>query len=154
MDARYLSVDRQYSIHRRQLKRRACFRRALIVLVALGLLLLAFLLSGGPSAARWKPEYANAPRVIQDFFEKSKDCKGNSCCGLGDGHKFYGDYKLTEDGGAIIHIDGSTRVLDPCIILKGPNPTGASIVWYAPAPRADQSEGVGKIYCFAPGSLI
>lgn len=93
--------------------------------------------------ARWKPQYADADPAIQTWFATQHNANGEWCCDKSDGHPFYDDYKINEDGSVTLHRDGVKRTLPAYMVLKGSNPVGHAVYWF-----------VGdKDYCFAPGSL-
>lgn len=126
---------------------------SLVALVVLADLLLLVLLVSAliprGAQAHWRPEYARAPPLVREFFANAKDCRMGDCCGRADGHEFYGEYRLEKDGGAVVEIDGSSRRVEPCDVLRGPNPTGSAVIWYE--LLADGK--VGSIYCFSPGVM-
>lgn len=103
---------------------------------------LILLLAIAPAAAR-DPDgrYANSP--LKQWFESQHNSVGQWCCDEADGHPFFGDYKINEDGSVTI----GSETIEAYKVLKGANPTGHAVWWY--------TEGAyGKTtYCFIPGSL-
>jgi len=94
--------------------------------------------------AKWKPEYAQLPQHITDWFKKQRNAKGEWCCDEADGHAFYGDVKLNPDG--TVTLDGKIT-LPKYMILTGPNPMKHPIWWYMDSGNQRRS------YCFALGPL-
>lgn len=86
--------------------------------------------------------YANSPN--HQWFESQRNSEGMSCCAESDGHLYYGDYKLNEDGS--VEIEGQT--IPAYKVLKGPNPTGSAVWWFT-----DSSYG-RTTYCFSPGGGV
>jgi hypothetical protein len=97
--------------------------------------------------ARWKPEYGDHPPEVQAWYKQQHNARGEWCCNESDGHPFYGDYSINEDGSVTLHIDGKARVLPSYMVLKGPNPTGHAVWWYLDVGTTHRD------YCFAPGTL-
>jgi hypothetical protein len=96
-----------------------------------------------PAEARWKPEYANAPR--REWFARQHDKEGWTCCDHSDAHPAYDAY--ISRGKWYVPIDGTHYEIQPHQLLDGPNPTGHSVVWY------DGGGDHVTIFCFAPGPL-
>lgn len=85
--------------------------------------------------------YANSPN--KKWFSEQKNSVGMSCCDESDGHLYYGEYKINEDGS--VTADGHT--IESYKVLKSANPTGAAVWWYT-------ENGYGRVtYCFSPGPL-
>ena len=105
------------------------------------------LLFCGAAAAKWKPEYGSHPPEVQAWFKQQHNSRGEWCCNEADGHPFFGDYSINEDGSVTLHIEGNARTLPAYMVLKGPNPTGHAVWWYLDVG------GSHRDYCFAPGTL-
>lgn len=86
--------------------------------------------------------YVNSPN--REWFQSQHNSVGQWCCDEADGHLYYGDYKLNEDGS----VEAEGQRIEPFKVLKGPNPTGGAVWWYV--------DGVyGRTtYCFAPGGGV
>lgn len=97
--------------------------------------------------AKWKPEYANAPQAYKDFYNNAHDSRGRSCCMQADAHSFYGAYKLNRDGSVDVSHNKKTFHIPSEQVLKGINPTGTAVWWYAEGPTWHID------YCFALGTL-
>jgi hypothetical protein len=67
-----------------------------------------------------------------------------------DGHEFYGDYKITADGGVEFDANGEHHSLPAYMVLDGPNPTGHAVWWYIDWPTNNGT--IHSDYCFAPGA--
>ncbi|WP_155253466.1 hypothetical protein [Bradyrhizobium japonicum] len=104
------------------------------------LLLLA--ITVGPAPARdLDGRYANSPH--KEWFSQQRNSVGMSCCDESDGHRFYGDYVIKEDGSVVV--EGHT--IESYKVLKGPNPVGSAVWWYV-------DTAYGRVtYCFMPGPL-
>ena len=100
-----------------------------------------------PALARWKPEYGKAGPEVQAWFKNQHNEQGQWCCDESDGHPFFGDYKINEDGSVTIHDGDNPHQLPAYMVLKGPNPTGHAVWWFTDAG------GTHRDYCFAPGTL-
>lgn len=123
----------------------ATTRRLILALFFLALLV-AVLISS--AHARWKPQYANQPAEIQAWFKQQRNAQGQVCCDRSDGHPFFGQYDMNDDGSVTLHLaGGKTHTLPAYMVLHGPNPTGHAVWWYL-------SNDFGhRDYCFAPGTL-
>ncbi len=97
--------------------------------------------------ARWSPKYANADPKIQAWYNHQHNAQGATCCDESDGHPYYGDYKLNDDGSVTVSLNGKPYKLDAYMVLKTPNPTGHTVWWYI-----DVGGGI-ESFCFAPGPL-
>jgi hypothetical protein len=104
------------------------------------------LLCSSAADARWKPEYGKQPPEVQAWFNQQHNAHGEWCCNESDGHPFFGDYSMNEDGSVTLHAVGEARKLPAYMVLKGPNPTGHAVWWYL--DLGDQH----RDYCFAPGT--
>ena len=91
-------------------------------------------------------KYANSPNAV--WFRSQHNEQGQWCCDKSDGHPFYGDYAINDDGSVTIRDDGKQYKLPSYMVLKGANPTGAAVWWYLDLYNGRTS------YCFAPGTLI
>lgn len=121
------------------------YLKHLQIALALALILLvAWLL--GVAEARWNPSYEQAPPEVQGWF-KQHNGRGEWCCNESDGHPFYGNYSLNEDGSVTLFYNGTTRTLPAYMVLKGLNPTGHAVWWYLDIGETHRD------YCFAPGTL-
>lgn len=100
-----------------------------------------------PALARWKPEYGKAAPEVQAWFKNQHNEQGQWCCDESDGHPFFGDYKINEDGSVSLEHEGQQRTLPAYMVLKGGNPTGHAVWWFTDAG------GTHRDYCFAPGTL-
>ncbi len=98
--------------------------------------------------ARWKAQFANVDPNVQSWFHEQHNAHGEVCCDKSDGHAYFGPYTLNSDGSVSLHLGpGNDRTLPAYMVLKGPNPTGHAVWWYA------QSNISHLDYCFAPGPL-
>ncbi len=89
------------------------------------------------------------------WFNSKTNTVGRSCCGLGDGEiledndvRVVGDHyevRLVGKWRVVPHPGADTSP------AGGPNPTGKSVVWWAPCPACETSDVI--IYCFAPGTM-
>jgi hypothetical protein len=100
-----------------------------------------------PSVARWDASYASQPPEVQAWFKQQHNSRGEWCCDESDGHRFFGDYTLNNDGSVTVQFSGAPHVIPAELVLKGPNPTGHAVWWYR-----DTISG-HRDYCFAPGVL-
>lgn len=100
-----------------------------------------------PAMAGWKAEYGAQPPEVQAWFKNQHNAQGQWCCDESDGHPFYGDYTINEDGSVTIQGPDGARTLPAYMVLKGPNPTGHAVWWYT------RAGGQHRDYCFAPGML-
>lgn len=89
--------------------------------------------------------YANSKNA--EWFKSQHNSEGQWCCDESDGHPFFGDYKINDDGSVTIRHEGQTHKLPSYMVLKGGNPTGHAVWWFADAG------GEHRDYCFAPGTL-
>lgn len=89
--------------------------------------------------------YANSPNA--EWFKSQHNAQGQWCCDSADGHPFYGDYKINEDGSVTLVDGGKEYKLPSYMVLKVANPTGAAVWWFL--------DGYGRrmSFCFAPGTL-
>lgn len=87
-----------------------------------------------------------ADPAIRSWFSNQHDGLGGYCCDLGDGHEFYGDYKLDKDGSVEFDDGGKHHHMPAYKVLTGPNPTGVAIYWYLDSPQGRTD------YCFALGT--
>lgn len=92
--------------------------------------------------AKWKPQFANSPLEVQQWYRNQRNAHGGFCCDQADGHAYYRSYELNKDGSVTL-ADG-TRI-PKWQVLTGPNPTGHAVWW-----RNTRY----VTYCFAPGSLF
>lgn len=105
------------------------------------MLLTAFLLCVAlPANARDDGRYAGSP--YKHWYESQHNAIGGYCCNEADGKDFYGDYRLTHDGGVEFDDNGQHYKLPAYMVLTGPNPTGHAVWWHV----AETS------FCFAVGS--
>jgi hypothetical protein len=113
----------------------------LVYLLLIILLLLPIVVHAKNSDGR----YDNAP--FKDWYESQRNSTGQWCCNESDGHPYFGDYKIREDGGVILNLSRELYYIPEAKVLKGANPTGHAVWWY--------SEGTAgrDTYCFAPGTL-
>jgi hypothetical protein len=105
-----------------------------------------------PAKARelYPGQYANVKPEIQAWYQAQRNKAGGSCCDHSDGHDFFGDYKLNEDGTVEFEADDGHHKLPAYMVVDGPNPTGHAVWWYIDWPT-----DIGTIhsdYCFAPGA--
>ncbi|HZS63451.1 MAG TPA: hypothetical protein VFA53_02980 [Xanthobacteraceae bacterium] len=100
-----------------------------------------------PAHARWKAEYGSSTPELQAWYREQHNARGEWCCDKSDGHAFFGDYKLNEDGSVSFEFQGRMHTIPTDMVLHGPNPTGHAVWWYV-----DSDEG-RQDYCFAPGTL-
>ena len=84
----------------------------------------------GAADARWKPEYGNHPPEVQAWYKQQHNSRGEWCCNESDGHPFFGNYSINEDGSVTVNFEGKEHVLPDYMVLKGPNPTGHAVWWY------------------------
>jgi hypothetical protein len=104
-------------------------------------------LCDGSADARWNETYASQPAEVQAWFKQQHNARGEWCCDESDGHPFYGDYTLNDDGSVTVQMDGEPHLIAAELVLKGRNPTGHAVWWYR-----DTTSG-HRDYCFAPGVL-
>jgi hypothetical protein len=98
-------------------------------------------------SARWKAQYVNSPPDVQVWYGAQHNQKGEWCCDKSDGHAYFGDYRLTEDGGVELQLNGKPHKLPAYMLLKGQNPMGHAVWWYT-------ENMMGHVdYCFTPGIL-
>lgn len=91
--------------------------------------------------ARDDGRYANSPN--KQWFNEQHNSVGQWCCNESDGHLYYGDYKINDDGS--VTAEGHT--IESYKVLKTANPMGAAVWWYI---ENDQGR---TTFCFAPGTL-
>ncbi|WP_407146219.1 hypothetical protein [Bradyrhizobium sp. ORS 86] len=85
--------------------------------------------------------YANSP--LHSWYESQHNSVGQWCCNEADGHAYFGDYTVKEDGSVVA--DGHT--IEAYKVLSGPNPTGHAVWWFT-------ENAYGRMtYCFIPGSM-
>ena len=101
----------------------------------------------GSANARWKAIYASQPAEVQAWFKQQHNSRGEWCCDESDGHPFFGDYKLNDDGSVTVEMDGQPHIIPAELVLKGRNPTGHAVWWYRDTVSGHRD------YCFAPGVL-
>ena len=89
--------------------------------------------------------YDNAPN--REWYESQHNAKGQWCCNESDGHPYFGDYSLREDGSVVLDYEGRRYVIPDQLVLKGTNPTGHAVWWFLEGPTGRTT------YCFAPGTL-
>jgi len=99
------------------------------------------------SSAKWREQYGNSPPAIQAWYRAQKNEKGELCCDHSDGHPYFGNYRLTEDGGVELQLEGGPYKIPPYMVLLGPNPTGHAVWWYI------ENEWGHMDICFAAGAL-
>jgi hypothetical protein len=114
------------------------------------LALIVLLLISASTSAEWKPEYAGSTPEIRAWYSTQRNQKGEHCCDSSDAHAYFGTYRLTEDGGVELELNGELHKLPSYMVLNGPNPTGHAVWWY----RLELDLGRRVDYCFAPGSLF
>lgn len=120
-----------------------------LLLAIIGLAFAAWLYAGGAADAHWKPQYGKADPVIQKWYRTQHNAQGEWCCDKSDGHPFYGAYALNKDGSVTLDLGkAGKRTLPTYMVLKGANPTGHAVWWWAPI-----GPDLHHDYCFAPGSL-
>jgi hypothetical protein len=118
------------------------FGRAVwIIMGAASAVLLFLALTVGPAPARDDGRYANSPH--KEWFSQQRNSAGMSCCDEADGHRYYGDYVIKEDGSVVV--EGQT--IESYKVLKGSNPVGSAVWWYVDTPYGRST------YCFMPGPL-
>lgn len=89
------------------------------------------------------------PGPIANWFQSQHNANGGWCCDQADGHLFYGDYKINNDGSVdVTDNDGKSYHITKDMVLTGPNPTGAAVWWYLQYAKA----GPKYTYCFAIGA--
>lgn len=109
--------------------------------------LLILLLLCSPAVARDPSgKYANSPYA--EWFKSQHNENGTWCCDESDGHPFFGDYKMNDDGSVTIRDEGKEYKLPAHMVLKGANPTGAAVWWFTQNYHGERTS-----YCFAPGTL-
>lgn len=122
----------------------------LVVLAAIGVVaifLFFMAVAVSPSYSRDADgRYAGSPNA--EWFKSQHNANGTWCCDEADGHRFYGDYKMNEDGSVTINDDGKAYQLPAYMVLKGGNPTGHAVWWFT-----ENYHGERTSYCFAPGTL-
>jgi hypothetical protein len=117
-----------------------------IVAAFIGVFLLISLVSLSMASARdLDGRYANSP--FHAWFESQYNSVGQWCCNEADGHAYYEDYKVNEDGSVTVTDSGKPVTIEAYKVLKGPNPTGHAVWWYV-----DGAYG-RTTYCFIPGSM-
>ena len=90
--------------------------------------------------------YANSQ--YHEWFQSQHNSVGQWCCDEADGHAYYQDYKLGEDGSVTVSDeDGNPIRIEAYKVLKGSNPTGHAVWWYV-----DGAYG-RTTYCFALGQM-
>lgn len=90
--------------------------------------------------------YANSP--LHDWYAEQRNSAGQWCCNEADGHLFYGDYRINEDGSVVVNPGTpDEHKIESYKVLKKENKAGAPVWWYT-------ENAYGKTtYCFIPGSL-
>ena len=58
-------------------------------------------------------QYASVKPEIQAWYQAQRNKAGGSCCDHADGHDFFGDYKLNEDGTVEFDADDGHHKLPP-----------------------------------------
>lgn len=101
-----------------------------------------FLLWSLAAQARDDGRYANAPH--KEWYRNQHNAQGQWCCSEADGHPYFGNYTINDDGSVTLDDD---RTLPAYMVLKGPNPTGHAVYWYS------ENEWGRRDYCFSPGTL-
>ena len=104
-----------------------------------------FWMGARPAHARWTGTVSDPATAA--WFKNQHNANGQWCCDESDGHPFFGDYKINDDGSVTIHHDGIVHDLPAYMVLKGSNPTGHAVWWFTEAGEDHRD------YCFAPGSL-
>lgn len=99
------------------------------------------------SFAKWKAQYDHASPKIQAWYRTQQNKIGWRCCEQSDGHPYYGNYRLTPDGGVELQLESGPHKIPSYMVLKGPNPTGHAVWWYI-----ENYTGHYDL-CFAPGPL-
>lgn len=108
-------------------------------------LIAAALLIAAPAVARDDGRFTDSR--YKAWFSAQQNARGQFCCSDADGHPFYGDYRITADGGVDITDGGKVYHLEPYKVLHGPNPTGHAVWWFA------EYQGAQRVtYCFSGGS--
>lgn len=97
----------------------------------------------GAAHATWKASYANSPD--QAWYSAQFNKVGQWCCDKADGHAYFGDYQLLEDGSVKL---SDQHVIPAYMVLQGNNPTGHAVWWYT-----TRLDGTKLDYCFAPGPM-
>lgn len=108
--------------------------------------LCAVLVFPAAAQAKWKSTYANAPPNIIQWYKEQHNAEGEWCCDKSDGHAFYGDYTLDQNGDVEFDAAGTHYHLPAYIVLQGANPTGHAVWWYVV-----QNDGTHSSFCFALG---
>ena len=119
--------------------------QAVIIASAVAVGALLFILA--PALAR-DPDGLHAGSPHAQWFKNQHNSEGQWCCDESDGHPFFGEYKLNEDGSVSIADEGKTYKLPAYMVLKGGNPTGAAVWWFTTNYHGERTS-----YCFAPGTL-
>jgi hypothetical protein len=104
-------------------------------------------LSCGGAAAKWQPQYANQPPEVQAWYKQQHNARGEWCCDESDGHPYYGDYTINNDGSITLQVNGEAHTIPADLVLQGSNPTGHAVWWYL------EIGSTHRDYCFAPGTL-
>ena len=66
------------------------------------------------SSAKWKEQYRHTPPAIQAWYRAQQNDNDEWCCDNADGHPYFGNYRLTEDGGVGSHCILTQRVFWRC----------------------------------------
>jgi hypothetical protein len=90
--------------------------------------------------------YADAPHA--EWFRSQHNAKGDWCCDKSDGHAYYGEYTMNDDGSVTVELVGKRHTLPAYMVLTGANPTGHAVWWYVDTNQMGHVD-----YCFAPGAL-
>lgn len=115
---------------------------------AVGLVAAITVLLGATTVnARWSPAYASQPAEVQTWFKQQHNSRGEWCCDESDGHPYFGDYTLNQDGSVTVQYEGGPHIIPAELVLRGRNPTGHAVWWYRDTPHSHRD------YCFAPGVL-
>jgi hypothetical protein len=101
----------------------------------------------GSAYARWNASYATQAPEVQAWFKQQHNSRGEWCCDESDGHPFFGDYTLNQDGSVTVEMGGQPHTIAAELVLKGHNPTGHAVWWYRDSVSGHRD------YCFAPGVL-
>lgn len=117
--------------------------RAHIAAIA-AVLLSVVVYSQAHARERFQGQYANVPH--HEWYKAQRNKAGNACCDEADGHDYYGDYRINEDGSVEI-LGRHPDHIQAYKVLDGPNPTGHAVWWYV-----DYGDWGVTTYCFAPGA--
>lgn len=119
---------------------------AAVVLIGMGGVVLIATSAVQPAHAGWTGTVSDP--AIAAWYKNQHNAEGQWCCDESDGHPYFGDYKINDDGSVTIHDEGKRYDLPSKMVLKGANPTGAAVWWFTQNYHGERTS-----YCFAPGTL-